>query len=356
MRIITACLAATFLFLSACVAPDKVTSSQVQAAKPANTGWSVDSVATELAARSCPAGTRYLPPEAIQVMAEPVPFGPATELAKRLPAGVSFAGGWRLTSPNPAFGGLSALAVLPNGDLLSVADVGEFVWLGMKDGKPGGAGKLAFMLGAQGQQLQGKALGDSEGLALRDNLALVSFERTHRVSAFALTACGANAREAQITALPPAYKGHTIKGNLGAEALAVTPSGQVRFGIEHLDNGQSPIGAVTAMNKAEWTGEPGRDPQGYSLVGMDKIKVNGRTQTYYLFRDWDPVRGSRHVIRWGEHEMVLTAPLTPRDNFEGIAAQELETGHIRLWIIADDNFSSHQQTLLYAFDIAPKGQ
>lgn len=354
MRTITSLLIATAL-ISACAAPKK---ADPESPAPTTTGsdWSVDAIARKLSEQSCRSGTKYLPLQRIAVKARPVEFGPAAELARRLPHGVTFAGGWSLTSDNPAFGGLSGLAVTKSGNLLSVADVGEFVWLGLKDGQPDGTGKLAYMLGAQGEQLHGKKLGDSEGLAIRGDLALVSFERTHRISAFALPSCGANAREALIADLPPGFDGHKIEENLGAEALAVSPSGRIRFGIEHLDDGRSPIGMVAGKDKAGWTGELAHDPKGYSMVGMDQIQVNGRTQTYELFRDWDPVRGSRNVIRWGDHQFTITAPLTPRDNFEGIAAQKLDNGHVRLWIVADDNFSDRQQNLLYVFDIAPKAQ
>lgn len=354
MRTIASLLIATAL-ISACAAPDKVGHAQEQAARTVNANWSVDSIAQKLAARSCPAGTRYLPPEPVQVKADPVQFGPAEELAQRLPEGVTFEGGWHLTSPNAAFGGLSGLAVLPDGNLLSVADVGEFFWLGMKDGKPDGTGKLALMRGPENELLQGKAMGDSEGLDVRGKLALVSFERTHRISAFALDACGANAREAEITALPPDFHGQKIQPNLGAEALATTPGGQIRFGIEHLGDGQSPIGMVGGPNQAGWTGRTGHDPQGYSFVGMDELKMGDKTYEFHLYRTWDPVRGTRNVVRWNDgHEFYITAPLSPRDNFEGIAAQKLQNGHVRVWIISDDNFSAHQQTLLYAFDLAPK--
>jgi hypothetical protein len=98
-----------------------------------------------------------------------------------------------------SFGGLSDLALDGDGNLLAVADDGAFVWINLENDTPSGAGQLAYMLGADGNLLQGKSLGDAEGLAVRNGLAIVSFERTHRISAFDLDLCGAAAVEAPIS-------------------------------------------------------------------------------------------------------------------------------------------------------------
>ena len=39
------------------------------------------------------------------------------------------------------------------------------------------------------------------------------------------------------------------------------------------------------------------------------------------------------------------------DNYEGISAKAMPDGHIRLFIISDDNFSASQRTLLMVFDV-----
>ena len=43
------------------------------------------------------------------------------------------------------------------------------------------------------------------------------------------------------------------------------------------------------------------------------------------------------------------------DNFEGIAAGEMPDGRVRLYVIADDNFSAKQRTLLMVYDVAKRG-
>ena len=53
-------------------------------------------------------------------------------------------------------------------------------------------------------------------------------------------------------------------------------------------------------------------------------------------------------------EPRLLARLLPKhgtDNFEGIVLDRLDDGTLRLWLIADNNFSGSQRNLLYAFEI-----
>ena len=346
-------LFASLALLATCAAPQKLPEAPLVAVPDGPAAWTLDTAADGLSERSCPAGTAYSAPLSITVTATPITLGPAETTAERLPEGVTFAGGWHLTADNEAFGGLSDLALDKDGNLLAVVDDGAFVWIGLKDGAPDGTGKLTYMLGADGQLLQGKTLGDAEGLSIRDGLAVVSFERTHRVSAFALDACGAAAREAEISALPGTYAGRTVDENSGAEALTVTPEGDIRFGFETVENGVSPIGVVTGQDTAGWTGETAPNPAGYAFVGFDTVKTGAGEETFWLFRSWDPIRGSRNVLSWGPENtsITITRPLAA-DNYEGVTAEDLGNGATRVWIVSDDNFNPKQRTLLLAFDIA----
>lgn len=346
-------LFASLILLTTCAGTAKLPEEPVVAMPDTAATWTLDTVAATLAQASCPAGTDYAAPIPLTISATPIDLGPADEVASRLPDGVTYAGGWELTSDNASFGGLSDLALDKDGNLLTVVDDGAFAWIGMKDGTPDGTGKFVYMLGADGNLLQGKALGDAEGLAVRDGLAVVSFERTHRVSAFALNACGAAAREAGISALPGTYAGRIVDENRGAEALTVTPDGNTLYGFETVEDGKSPIGAVVGMDDAGWTGDMAPNPSGYAFVGFDAARIGGVDQTYWLFRSYDPIRGNRNVVSWngGETEITLTRPLAV-DNYEGITAQDLGNGVTRIWIVSDDNFNPKQRTLLIAFDIA----
>ncbi|MBU4567440.1 MAG: esterase-like activity of phytase family protein [Alphaproteobacteria bacterium] len=209
---------------------------------------------------------------------------------------------------------------------------------------------------AGGKFLHGKLENDAEGLAYRDGVAYVSFERDFRIEAFAIGTCGAAAKAVEIAALPAAFEGKPLDANEGPEALTLTPEGHLRFGFEGASTSVSPVGRVLADGSAAWSGARAANPAGFALVGMDSVRLSGGTDLdITLFRAFDPLRGARSVLRWGPGEagqLALSRPALT-DNFEGLAAQTLDSGDLRLWIVSDDNFSNLQRTLLYAFDVTP---
>jgi hypothetical protein len=76
-----------------------------------------------------------------------------------------------------------------------------------------------------------------------------------------------------------------------------------------------------------------------------------------LERFYAPIIGARARITLlaapgAEAEVLaeLLAPM-PVDNFEGVAAVRMGAGVTRIYIVSDDNFSTRQRTLLYAFDL-----
>ena len=96
---------------------------------------------------------------------------------------------------------------------------------------------------------------------------------------------------------------------------------------------------------------------GYELTALEVLS-GGRMA--YLLRAYDPLRGSRAILRivaadgHVEDQLELARPLTV-DNFEGLAAAPSPSGGLRFYLISDDNFSKSQRTLLVAFDWRPGG-
>jgi hypothetical protein len=340
--------------LASCAAPDPVEATVRQPASETAV-WSFDTAVRSLRSHSCPAGTPAVEPTAIAITAVPINLN-GTDAPPPLPDSVVFAGGWRLTSGNVNFGGLSGMETLPDGNLLTVSDLGAFVWIGLSDGHPDGTGNLVYMLGADGTLLSGKSDADAEGLAFRDGLAFVSFERNHRIETFDLANCGANARAAPVALLPFDVAGKPIGDNQGAEALSLLPDGTIKFGLESFGGGRSPLGTVFASGKGVLTGDMAPNPKGYSLVGFDETTdATGKPVTVTLYRSYDPIRGNRNIITWStsDIEIELKRPMMV-DNFEGVAAERLNADTLRIWLISDNNFSDRQQTLLYAFDVATR--
>ncbi|MFN3314120.1 MAG: esterase-like activity of phytase family protein, partial [Hyphomonas sp.] len=327
--------------MTACAAPEKPpaeTSAAPLSRPAADTAasplWQFGEAAPALIQASCPPGSAHLAPMLIDFTSRPLDAADTARLEALLPSAATLAGSWELSSTNSVFGGLSGLARLPDaagGGLLAVTDEGVFVWIGLEAGAPSTA-KLAYMLGTGGQMLAGKLQTDAEGLIYQDGLALVSFERDHRIEAFALGQCGGAARAAHVAALPKDYQGRTIDPNQGPEALFLEPDGTLGFGYEGM-LGVSPLGQVMADGTGVWTGETAPSPRLHGLVAMERVSnPDGEDPTVHLFRAWDPLRGNRIELRWGpgEAEAINISRPAPVDNFEGLAAEWLPDGRLRL--------------------------
>ncbi|MEL7546530.1 MAG: esterase-like activity of phytase family protein [Pseudomonadota bacterium] len=266
--------------------------------------------------------------------------------------GMSLAGIWVLESPRQAFGGLSGLVADESGALIAVSDQGQFVSLPMdrETGAPAEMGRMAPMRGPDGAPLSGKSQGDAEGLALRDGVAFVSFERDHRVSAFDLEGCRGAAQEVVLARLNRTLAGVALPDNRGPEGLAILPDGTLRIGIEARETGAAVSGTMmtdgTLGNVVETT-----PPAFQLLTGLDHR--DGLMATVY--RAYDPVRGNRISFTVARGTALVASgtlkPPEPVDNIEGIALGPLNDGKRRLWLISDDNFNPRQRTLLFAFDL-----
>lgn len=348
-------LVAALIALATCAAPGVPSVPAVTQPVLRDSSFFHETRAAEIRADSCadPSGAPA-PFSPIGLSVTPLTEAQSAALAKRLPSGARLAGGWELSSDDPNFGGLSGLA-LAEGNLLGITDAGGWVELGLTDGAPSSAA-MAYMRGADGRFLTGKTENDAEGLVWREGLAFVSFEQDFRIEAFDLGGCGTAARAVRVANLPTAFEGKTAGANSGPEALALTPDGALLFGFEGISDSTSPVGEVLPDGTSRWTGRRAANPRGFALVGMDTVRLpSGEDRDIFLYRAFDPIRGARSVLVWGAGErerLTLSRPVLT-DNFEGLAAEVLPDGRLRLWIVSDDNFSRLQRTLLYMFDVEP---
>ena len=339
--------AAIGLGLVACTAPEVVP-------VPAETAWQFDAHASALRAASCPEGTAFERAISLPISVTEIERGTPAQQAKAL-QGMSFVGAWHLTADNPNFGGLSGLAVMRSGSLLAINDAGVWVWIGIdpETGAPDGIGSIANMRAADGNFFASKKAGDSEGLAFRDGLALVSFEQEHRIEAFDLEGCGTAARAARVVDLPSVILDQRVPNNRGAEALSLFGDGALQVGFEVRNLEGSPAGRVIGHKTLADVSRL-YQPDSYLLTDMD---YHGEMMAH-VFRAYDPIRGTRVRVRVspvgggdGVAFANLKSPL-PVDNFEGIAFGQSPSGASRIWLISDDNFNpAKQRTLLFAFDL-----
>jgi hypothetical protein len=291
-----------------------------------------------------PAGPQFV------ITNTPVPLNPDKPDQDRIGHFV-YAGGVALTSEQTSrLHGLSDLKILPDGTAMAISDEGDFFqarieldangrFIGLTDGK------LEPLTGLDGKPLQGKGEGDAEGLAVMPNGdRLVSFERDHRIWLY--PAGGGPPR-----AVPkPAT---LFSENEGMEALSQYPAFAPDAFIVGGEEGEMWIcrvaGACVAIPA---------ERQNDLEFGLTAVSPFEDGTIAIIHRAWDAVRGSRIIISIIADprtkprvldSFTLAAPYT-RDNFEGLALVTSPSGGVRLFILADDNFSSSERTLMMAFD------
>jgi hypothetical protein len=361
-------------------------------AQPVEGGFKRDYL-DPLLSGSCPQGARLREPDAIDIRAAQVPLQMVNPMRTTI-GELSFVGGFHLTSKDKRFGGLSGLDLLDDGRLLAASDAGDFVWIALDDeGTTPVSASIAGMSDRDGQSLRGKARGDAEGLAVMDGMALVSFEGDHRVLAFGVGQCGADARGVPVAleagGLPAAMARQSINagGNGGVEALAVAPGWFMMAGVESKAGDASAV-SVRALEAApEFDIRIGEGAPG--VVGLDLIPNavgDGGFTAYSLHRSTRalasevivlvetrfergldpsnlPARITREMdersrVRFrpvASRKLAAMNPLVTMDNFEGVAARRMPDGRVRLYIVSDDNFSASQRTLLMIFEVADPG-
>ncbi|MEQ1780911.1 MAG: esterase-like activity of phytase family protein [Hyphomonadaceae bacterium] len=381
-RRLTACAVA----MLACLA------GEVVAQPGQRTGELEPDYLTPLRAASCPKGVTKTDAEAVPLTATSVPLQGVNPSRKTL-GDLTFVAGFHLTSSDKRFGGLSGIDLLENGNLLAISDQGDFVWLDLaEDGVTPVRARIGGMHDAAADPLHGKSDADSEGLAYQDGLALVSFEGGHRVLAFNLAACGANARGAPITFGPFgsdmsaafARQGLKVGGNTGLEGLAITPDWFLFAGLESRAENASPLSARALEDGPEFDLTIGQDMP--PVVGLDILPDGDDLRVFSLHRSTNALASNvislvethfrRSIdqsrlpanriseIEHRTHErfkpdasrmLAQMNVFVTLDNFEGVAARELPDGRVRLYVISDDNFSKKQRTLLMIYDVRKPG-
>ena len=304
---------------------------------------------------------------AVAIEAVAVPLYPDQPDRRDLGA-LTYRGGLVLTSDDPAFGGLSALELSPDGTrLLALSDRGHWLVADIMhdaSGAPSGLAnaRMAPLRDAAGAPLEGR-WADAEGLARRaDGVYLVSFERHHRVESYSLGEDWSGIGSANATRLPPPPGAAGLPDNGSLEALAVQ-SGFAWVGVEY-PQGITGVHTVFRYDLsapgAEATGHRVQLAPGFGLVAFAEL---GDGQLLAVQRFWRRDVGNRiRISRITEAaildprnrpEAAFLGEITPAmtvDNIEAAAVVTID-GRQRLYLLSDDNFSASQRTLLMSFDL-----
>jgi len=268
-------------------------------------------------------------------------------------------GALALSADHPRFGGFSGLALDPDGaGFTAVSDRGWFLTGRLT--RDGGAlsgvtdARLHPMRDPRGRAVAGDQA-DAEGLAQgADGALFVSFEGDARVWRYAHP-------DAPAVALPVAPAFRRLQRNSGLEALAITHDGALLtipersgaldrpFPVFRLDPDSDSDRRQGALDSDWRKGALPRDPP-LLPTGAD-VAPDG--MLYVLERDFSWLGGfSTRLRRASLADWPALRPetlFTQRgglDNMEGLASWRDDSGAVRLVMIADDNFSPLQRTVL----------
>ncbi|MEO6248058.1 MAG: esterase-like activity of phytase family protein [Sphingomicrobium sp.] len=251
-----------------------------------------------------------------------------------------FVAGWRLTAPDPRFGGLSALAI-DHGKLLAVSDSAVLFRFAPPSGGPAMVAISDIADGPRSPSL--KADRDSESLA-RDAFGRgwwVGFETRN-----------------QLWLYSPDFRralgkiDFTVKRwpqNLGIEAMLADRDGlilvpELAHEVVKVAAGKArsePLAGV-GFNISDMV----QLPDGETIVLMRDLRLTG----------FDIALGALvHTPTGWRVERRVPLKLGVFMNVEGVTAQRLPGGATRLWLVTDDNFRTPMTTALFALDI-PSGR
>lgn len=262
------------------------------------------------------------PPATAEVRLEPLalPSAPGTLRPGAL---------WALSSPEPRFGGLSALAI-EGEELIAITDSGAVVrW-------PRGGGTASFRdLPAGPGRPEWKVHRDSEAL-VRDPVAggwWVTFEQFH--SAWRYDEGFTRALERRDVPLATRWRNWGLEG-------AIPRKGGLLLLAENGGGVALPSAARVTVRAPAQIADAARLADGRVVVALRTARPWGLVNRL----GWLRGEGSGYAA-----EPFATLPLGRWDNVEGLAAETLPGGSTRLWFVTDDDF--RRRTLLGWVEIAP---
>ncbi len=289
---------------------------------------------------------------------------------------LDFRGGLILTSPAKIFGGLSGIAIEPDGRrFMAVSDetgwlIGEITYEG---NAPSGIknARMGAIHAASGRTLDKKRDLDAESIALVDGnftrgTVLIGFERNHRIGRFPVVN-GELQNPVGYLKLPTEAK--RMRQNKGFEAVTAMQGGPfkgsvIAFSERFPDNPAQHTGWLWVK------GEPQR--LGFTEIGgfevTDATSLSDGT-LLVLERRFRWTEGVKMRIRRFAPDQVKAGALmqgdtlveadlaSEIDNMEGLTWHRSPRGEVILTLLSDDNFNHFlQRTILLQFALVDEGK
>ncbi|HEX8640299.1 MAG TPA: esterase-like activity of phytase family protein [Allosphingosinicella sp.] len=292
------------------------------------------------------------PPAAAPLETAAVPLH-AEDRERRQVGALRFRRGWDLDSPEPRFGGISAIQV-ENGQVTAISDAGVLMFFALPPDRPPHSLRVRpLTMGAADE----KSDRDTESMLLDGNHAWVGFERQNAVARFRRSDWRLESR-----AQPRAMR--RWRGNSGAEGMVRLPDGRFLIFSEGEDDEQA------FSNVALFDGDPAQP--GTRAVALRYRRVPGYRVTdaallpdrrlLVLNRRFGPLEGISaslvivplEGLRPGAtlqgREIARLSPPIAVDNMEALSVTR-EGGQTIVRIASDDNFMALQRTLLLEFEL-----
>ena len=282
-------------------------------------------------------------PARIEVRAAPIASFDRDPSKVRFGA-LEFRGGLVLTSSHPAFGGISAFHMEPDGShFLGATDNGS--WLRgrivYRDGRPDGIAdaEIAPILGSNGKPIAARGWFDVESLTELGGHFYIGIERVEQILRFDIRRGGLLARGEPI-AVPADFK--TFVFNKSLECLTAAPANSAIAGNLIVITEQS---LDAAGNHRSFLLKDAA-VQRFSVKRSDDFDVTDCTilppgDLLLVERRYSPARGVAMRIR--------RIPIAAIEDMEGIAVHRNAAGETVITLVSDDNFSVIQRNLLLQF-------
>jgi hypothetical protein len=292
-------------------------------------------------------------PPMTRMTAEPVPLDAGDPQRRRLGA-LTFLEGWRLSSRDVRFGGVSAMHV-ERGIVTALSDSGSIFRFPV----PRRAGAMPLRIDriprgpGTGRR---KSDRDAEAMAVAGGRAWVAYENWNAVWRYRLPGWRFEA-----AAAPAALDG--LPFARGPEAMARLADGRFLVFGEGPDAGDGttplllfagdPARAATRALRLRYRPPPGYRPTDAALLPDGRLLVLNRS--FGVFSWWravltigNPRRLRAGAVLEGREIASFTGSVTV-DNLEALSVTR-ESGRTILWIASDDNFNPlMQRTLLFKF-------
>jgi len=273
---------------------------------------------------------------------------------------VRFLRGWHLQSFDSRFGGYSALIRLGDGRFLAGSDRGYSLTFP----QPGTKACCSDIRQLAQTNDWDKRQSDMESLTRDPGTGRVwaGYEYTNEIVRYE-----SDLKSSTFVA-PPQM--HHWAENGGPEAIAHLSDGRFIV-LAEVDPGwaeSSSPGLLFPGDPLEG-GEPVafrfRRPDGFRAVDMAQLP-DGRVLILLRKVVWGIPPGFRSRVivadpaqiapggMWSGKTLFDIGDPLPTENFEGLAIDPQENGHVHLWLISDDNTAKYQRTLLFEFDWDPR--